>query len=177
MVTLRKLEPHDLPFLYQWENDSSAWAYGGTHNPLSRQDLRNYIESTTGDIYKDGQLRLIIEQTDTATSHTATSLPLTIGCLDLYDFDPRNLKACVGIYISHDCRQQGYALEALRLLDDYAFGFLYLNLLYAFVSEQNTASVALFSKAGYQPSTPIPHWTIEGNARLWWKSQDLRLET
>ncbi len=168
MLSLRKMDLHDLPLIYRWENDASAWADGVTHNPLSRQDLFNYINNTTGDIYKDGQLRLIVEQKNTP-SHPSSAL--AIGCLDLYDFDPRNLKAGVGIYVSPDSRQQGYAIEALRLLDDYAFGFLHLNLLYAFVSELNTASVALFSKAGYQPSTPIPHWTIEGNARLWWKTK------
>ena len=61
MIKLRKIEPDDLPFLYQWENDSRAWADGANHNPLSQQDLRDYIQSTTGDIYRDGQLRLIIE--------------------------------------------------------------------------------------------------------------------
>ncbi|MBQ2520315.1 MAG: ribosome small subunit-dependent GTPase A [Paludibacteraceae bacterium] len=61
MVHLRKLEPSDLPYLYLWENDASVWADGSNHNPLSQQDLRDYIASTTGDIYRDGQLRLIIE--------------------------------------------------------------------------------------------------------------------
>ena len=61
MIRLRKLEPSDLPFLYLWENDASSWADGANHNPLSQQDLRDYIDSTTGDIYKDGQLRLVIE--------------------------------------------------------------------------------------------------------------------
>ena len=60
MVRLRKLEPSDLPFLYRWENDAAVWADSDTHNPLSQQDLRSYIENTTGDIYRDGQLRLII---------------------------------------------------------------------------------------------------------------------
>ena len=60
IIKLRKLEPSDLPFLYQWENDASVWADGANHNPLSQQDLRDYLASTTGDIYKDGQLRLVI---------------------------------------------------------------------------------------------------------------------
>ena len=58
MIKLRKIEPNDLPFLYQWENDAASWADGANHNPLSQQDLRDYIASTTGDIYRDGQLRL-----------------------------------------------------------------------------------------------------------------------
>ena len=71
MIKLRKIEPNDLPFLYQWENDAASWADGANHNPLSQQDLRDYIASTTGDIYKDGQLRLIIEQI------TNDQLPIT----------------------------------------------------------------------------------------------------
>ena len=53
-LKLRKLEPSDLPFLYQWENDATMWADSDTHNPLSRHDLHQYIENTTGDIYRDG---------------------------------------------------------------------------------------------------------------------------
>ena len=65
MIRLRKIEPTDLPYLYRWENDASVWADGANHNPLSQQDLRAYIASTTGDIYRDGQLRLIIEERTT----------------------------------------------------------------------------------------------------------------
>ena len=68
MIKLRKIEPSDLPFLYQWENDALAWADGANHNPLSQQDLRDYIASTTGDIYKDGQLRLVISEAVTKQS-------------------------------------------------------------------------------------------------------------
>ena len=82
MIRLRKLEPSDLPFLYQWENDASAWADGSNHNPLSQQDLRAYIESTIGDIYRDGQLRLIIEERSTLNLQ-----PSTLGCIDLFDFE------------------------------------------------------------------------------------------
>ena len=76
-IHLRKIEPTDLPFLYLWENDTNVWKDGDTHNPLSQQDLRNYIASTTGDIYQDGQLSLIIE------SETKD----TLGCIDLYNLD------------------------------------------------------------------------------------------
>ena len=79
MINLRKIEPSDLPFLYQWENDATSWAEGDTHNPLSQQDLRDYIASTTGDIFRDGQLRLIIEKKPTANSHLRLYRPLRSG--------------------------------------------------------------------------------------------------
>lgn len=156
MIKLRKIEPTDLPFLYQWENDASAWADGANHNPLSQQDLRDYIESTTGDIYRDGQLRLIIEQDDQ-----------TLGCIDLFDFDPRNRRAALGMYIAPEYRGKGVGREALRLLEAYAFGHLNMRVLYAVISTKNTACTALYRSAGYTPSSPLPGWTLESDAIIW----------
>jgi len=163
MLRLRKLEPTDLPFLYQWENDASAWADGANHNPLSQQDLRNYIESTTGDIYRDGQLRLIIEE---------TSNPLTLGCIDLFDFDPRNRRAAIGMYIAPEHRGKGVGKEALRLLEQYAFGHLNLRVLYAVIATKNIACTTLYRNTGYT-SSPLPSWTLEDDANIWIKTKAL----
>ena len=154
-MKLRKIEPSDLPFLYQWENDASVWADGSNHNPLSQQDLRDYIASTTGDIYKDGQLRLIIED------------EATLGCIDLFDFDPRNRRAALGMYIAPEFRGKGVGKQALRLLEEYAFGFLHLRVLYAIISTKNTACTALYRNAGYTPSSPLQAWTLESDAVIW----------
>lgn len=153
MINLRKIEPKDLPFFYQWENDASAWADGSNHNPLSQQDLRTYIESTTGDIYRDGQLRLIIEE-DGAT----------MGCIDLFDFDPRNRRAAIGMYVAPEFRGKGVGKEALRLLEQYAFGFLHLRVLYAVIATKNIACTALYRNAGYTESSVLPGWTLESDA-------------
>lgn len=163
MIHLRKIEPSDLPFLYQWENDASVWSDGANHNPLSQQDLRDYIESTTGDIYKDGQLRLIIESVSPQDG-------LTIGCIDLFDFDPRNRRAAIGMYIAPEHRGKGVGREALKQLEDYAFGFLKLRVLYAVIATENTACTALYRNAGYQPSSPLQGWTLESDAVLWLKT-------
>ena len=153
MIALRKIEPSDLPFLYQWENDASAWADGSNHNPLSRQDLRDYIAATTGDIYKDGQLRLIIEKEG-----------VTMGCVDLFDLDPRNRKAAIGMYIAPEFRGRGVGKEALTQLESYAFDYLRLRVLYAIISTKNTACITLYRNAGYTLSTPLPGWTLESDA-------------
>ena len=163
MITLRKLEPTDIPFLYQWENDANAWPSSDNHNPLSQQDLRQYIESTTGDIYRDGQLREIICQ-DGAT----------VGCIDLYDLDVRNRKAGVGIYVAPNFRKQSIASEALRQLETYAFGFLNLRQVYAFTAIKNEDAVHLFEKAGYLPAARLTAWTLESDAILWQKLSDTK---
>ena len=161
-ISLRKIEPTDLPFLYQWENDASAWADGANHNPLSQQDLREYISSTTGDIYKDGQLRLVIQSVSPQDG-------LTIGCVDLFDFDPRNRRAAIGMYIAPQYRGQGIGREAVRLLEEYAFDFLHLRIIYAIISTSNTACSELYRQAGYTPSSVLPSWTLEADAVLWFK--------
>lgn len=159
MIKLRKIEPADLPFLYVWENDASVWADGANHNPLSQQDLRDYINSTTGDIYQDGQLRLIIEDEG-----------VTLGCIDLFDFDPRNRRAAIGMYIAPEARGKGVGKQSVRLLEEYAFGFLKLRVLYAIIATNNTACSALYRQAGYTPSSILKDWTCESDAVLWLKT-------
>ena len=177
-ILLRKIEPSDLPFLYQWENDAASWADGANHNPLSQQDLRDYIASTTGDIYRDGQLRLIIEQITNdqslITNITNDQSPIinaTIGCLDLFDFDPRNRRAAIGMYIAPEARGNGVGRQALEQLEQYAFGHLNLRVLYAVIATSNAPCSALFRSAGYTPSSPLSAWTLESDAILWLKTK------
>lgn len=160
MLRLRKIEPSDLPFLYQWENDATMWADSDTHNPLSRHDLHQYIENTTGDIYRDGQLRLIIESSEAGI----------MGCIDLFDFDARNRKAAIGMYIAPEARGKGVGKQAVEQLLDYAFGFLHLRMIYAIISVHNHPCSRIYEQMGFIPSSPLKDWTLEGDAILWQKS-------
>lgn len=156
MIRLRKIEPSDLPYLYRWENDPAAWPMGDVHNPLSQQDLREYIASSTGDCFRDGQLRLMIMTEEGAT----------IGCVDLFDLDCRNRKAALGIYVDPAVRRRGVACEALAAVQNLAFSQLGLRLLYAYVSLTNAPALALFRRQNYQAISPVPSWTLEGDAVL-----------
>ena len=158
MIRLRKIEPTDIPYLYQWENDAQMWADSDTHNPLSQYDLREYIASSTGDIYKDGQLRLMIDDEGS-----------TMGCIDLFDFDPRNRKAAIGMYIAPHARGKGIGKEAVKLLEEYAFGFLRLRMIYAIIATKNVACSSIYKKEGYTPSSILHAWTLEDDAILWQK--------
>ena len=136
-MRLRAIEISDLPYLYRWENDASVWADGDTHNPLSHKLLREYVESSTGDLYKDGQLRLMIADDSDAEQHS-------IGCIDLFDLDVRSRRAAIGMYIAPEERGKGYGRKALLQLVKYAFGFLGLAQLYIVVGIDNQACIRLF---------------------------------
>lgn len=151
-MILRALEIADLPFLYQWENDASAWVDGDTHNPLSSKLLHDYITSSTGDIYKDGQLRLVLDDNGAP-----------IGCVDLFDFDPRSRKAAIGMYISPIARGKGLGKEAVRLLEEYAIGFLHLHMLYAIINVKNTACRAIYEQAGFMKAGTLRDWILRND--------------
>ena len=167
-LKLRKIEPSDLPFLYLWENDATMWADSDTHNPLSRHDLHQYIENTTGDIYRDGQLRLIIEESQLSTFNSQLSTKI-VGCIDLFDFDARNRKAAIGMYIAPHARGNGVGKQAVQLLLDYAFGHLQLRMLYAIISVHNTPCSHIYEQMGFTASSVLQDWTLEGDAILWQK--------
>lgn len=138
---LRALEPTDLDFLFQVENDESLWHLSNTVVPFSRFLLSKYLKNSHKDIFEIKQLRLVICK---VSNHK------TLGFIDLFDFDAKNKKVGVGIVIkSKKDRQKGYAFEVLTMLCNYAFTHLSLHQVYANILEDNTASIQLFEKAGF----------------------------
>ncbi len=152
-IRLRAPEPEDLDLLYIWENDTTLWEYGAYYTPFSRFDLKQYLIENKHDIFSDKQLRLMI--VDKATK-------AVVGAVDIYDFEPRHRRAEVGILIDSNHRGRGFGLTALKLLEDYAFGFLNLNQLYAIIPESNKKSIDLFTKAGYIHSGNLNEWLSTG---------------
>jgi len=148
-IRLRALEPEDLEFLYKWENDTTLWEYGNTLTPFSKFVLRQYLENATLDIFEARQIRLIIED-------KATNKP--VGTIDLYDFEPYHNRAGIGILIDESFQQRSYATQAMELMKDYAFDFLKLDQLYAFIPMMNVPSIHLFRKCGFDESGLLKNW-------------------
>lgn len=139
-IYLRALEPEDLEFLYELENNASIWEISGTTTPYSKHVLKLYLENAHKDIYEAKQLRLSICAKDEKV----------VGLIDLFDFDPKNRRVGVGIIVLKDKnRNKGIGAEALSLLSDYAFKSLDVKQLYANVMIDNAASVHLFEKSGF----------------------------
>lgn len=139
-IYLRALENKDIEFLYQLENNTSIWEISGTTTPYSKDVLQAYLDNAHRDIYDVKQLRLCI----------CTTENMVIGLIDLFDFDPKNRRAGIGIVIlTPDDRNKGIGSEALTLLSEYAFSTLDLHQLFANVMEDNEASIHLFQKLGF----------------------------
>ncbi len=153
LVGLRAIEPKDIDLMHQWENDIEVWHVSGTTSPFSKYTIEQYIESCRRDIYSNKQLRLAIELSDASKK--------TIGYIDIYDFDPHNQKAGVGILVGDKGeRKKNYGKEALALLIKYAFNILNLRQLYCHVHESNHSSIHLFSGAGFRQTGILQDWII-----------------
>lgn len=99
-----------------------------------------------------------------------------IGCVDLYNYDPVNKRAAVGIMVATEYRRQGYALAMLQKLEElfsvqcatqdsgsqlnteHSTLNTGIHCLYADIAAANTASLALFKKAGYVQCGHFKEW-------------------
>jgi len=140
-IYLRALEPEDLSFLHTIENDESIWEISNTQTPYSQFILKQYLANAHKDIFEVKQLRLVISNYEDKA----------VGMIDLFDFDFKNHRAGIGILVQDiEDRQQGFGKEALQLLIDYSFTHLNLHQLYCNISEDNQASIQLFSNQGFE---------------------------
>ena len=164
-IYLRAIEPEDLDFLYELENNTDLWEISGTLAPYSRHVLKQYLENAHRDIFEAKQLRLCICSKD----HKL------LGLIDLFDFDPKNKRAGVGLVVLESAnRDHGYGSQALELVCNYAFNTLDLRQLYAHVGEQNAPSIHLFTKLGFRKAGLLEDWTRYGTAfRNVWLFQKL----
>ena len=154
-VMLRALEPGDLELLYRWENDTEIWNISETLSPVSRFILKRYLENAHKDIFATRQLRMMIQLTDNDQP---------VGTIDLFDFDHFHKRAAVGILIAEKSeRRKGYAREALELLKSYCFDVLKLHQLFCSITVDNTSSLELFRKAGFQVSGTRKEWNWTGD--------------
>lgn len=149
-IYLRALEPEDLDFVYAIENDESIWHVSNTQTPYSKFLIHQYLENAYQDIYEAKQLRLAICAHETNEA---------IGLIDLFEFDPKNNRAGVGLVIQNENdRVKGIGSEALSLIIDYAFVQLQLHQLFANIGTENEISIALFSKFGFQKIGVKKQW-------------------
>lgn len=151
-IRLRAMEPEDLDLLYDIENDTKLWDVGVTNVPYSRFVLHDYIARSSSDIYTDRQVRLMVENAEREV----------VGMVDMVNFDPRHMRAEIGIVIACAHRRRGYASAALEKVAEYARSVLHLHQLYIVADNGNKASVGLFGKMGYRITAELKDWLYDG---------------
>ena len=162
---LRALEPEDLEAMYGWENDTTAWQVSGSVAPFSRHILSRLIDEQAFDIYATRQMRLVIESREVAGA-VAGGCAEAVGAVDLFEFDPQNRRAGVGIIISPEYRRRGLALDALLTLETYVREVLHMHQLWCSVGANNQASLALFRRAGYTECGCRKEWILTSSGAV-----------
>ena len=144
---LRTLEPGDTDWLMKWENDPSHWSVSGTTVPFSRATLQTLCDGHQ-DLHTAGQLRWVIEE-----------MGKPVGAVDLYDHSGLHQRAGVGILVDATHRGQGTGGRALQIAVRHAQEVLLLKCLHAEIHAENSASLQLFSSAGFQEVGRFEDWT------------------
>ena len=145
------MEPEDLDLLYQIENDKNLWGVGATNVPYSRYVLHDYVANSSGDIYTDKQVRLMVD-----------CQQQTIGIVDLINFSPKHCRAEVGMVLMPSYRGKGLGEPILRELAQYAKTVLHLHQLYAVIGVDNAPAIHLFEKIGYSAGRVLTDWLFDG---------------
>ena len=154
MVSLRMAEPNDANDIYRWENDMQVWRDSETRVPFSMHQIEEFLLNNN-DLISARQLRFIVEDSKTNVS---------VGCIDIYDYDEFNSRAGFGILIDENYRGKGYAKNAIALLLEYCFKTLLLNQIYTLVLATNIESMFLFESLDFERCGVRKQWykTSEG---------------
>jgi diamine N-acetyltransferase len=152
-ISLRALEPEDLDFLFQVENDETFWELSNTQTPFSKYILKQYIENANQDIYEIKQFRFVICNNENTQ----------IGMIDLFEFDPKNKRIGVGLLILNKFQNQGLGSEALKLIINYAFESLNVHQIFANISSNNKNSISLFKKFNFAEVGVKKDWNFNNN--------------
>lgn len=150
-IYLRALEPEDLDFIYEVENNEEFWEISATRVPYSRFLIKKYLQNSHRDIFDVKQLRLMICNKENER----------VGLIDVFDLEPKDRRAALGILISDkENRGKGYGAEVLELISSYCFTHLGLHQLYANVNAENLGSIKLFEKSNYKKVGLKKDWIL-----------------
>lgn len=139
-IYLRSLQPTDFDKIFAWENNPENWRVSGTNEHFSKKEIEEFVKSEQ-DILLSKQVRLMI---------CSSSSNEAIGAVDLFEYDPKNQRAGIGILIEAAQRKNGFAFEALMLASNYSLNEIGIRNLFATIFIDNEASILLFEKAGFK---------------------------
>lgn len=129
-VRLRHPEPYDIEAMACWDD-------------VSQTEMEAFVVSYNPDIASDGQLRIIV-------ADRTTDRP--IGCIDLFDYDPKKQRASIGYFIDPELRRQGLGAEAMRLFLKKVAPEIPLAHIDGKIADNNMPSRLLARSLGFRPT-------------------------
>jgi diamine N-acetyltransferase len=150
-ITLRAIEPSDVDFLFDIENDASLWKVSGTTIPFSRKTLLDYANSFH-DLVVQKQFRFVICNNGN-----------TVGLIDLFDYDPINRRCGIGIIVDKDSQNKQIAFNAIRILIDHSKNNLNLKQVHCSIHASNAKSIDLFTKLNFNQVGRRIDWYLHDN--------------
>ncbi len=111
------------------------------------------LKAMQGDTLSSGELKLY--------GFSENDVP--VGCIELYNYDPVNRRAAVGIVISNEYRHQGYGKAMVSALTDFCRQNTSLHQVFADIAATNAASLHIFQNAGYQHCATLKDWVVRGD--------------
>lgn len=150
-IRLRAVELEDVELLYQWENDQTLFQFGNPATPYSRYQLKKFIETSTGDLYTDLQMRLIIEG-------TVNNQFIPVGLIDAFEFDPFHQRAGLGIMVHSNYRKKGFAKQAISVFTNYLFTQWHLHQVTVSIAANNEPCIKLFENSNFLKTGTKKDW-------------------
>ena len=151
-IKLRAMEPTDVDAIFVLENCEDIARASWNNAPVSHHQLVNYAYSYSSDMFRDGELRLVVE----ASGRFA-------GTVDITDIDAANGHALIGVAIVAELRRQGIGRAAVGLAAAYCLN-AGLHQLCAIVARDNAPSLALFASAGFSANGRLRSWLRRGKS-------------
>jgi len=140
-IRLRQLAEGDTDDMHAVYSDDVAMAYWSNTPTKTIAETRQLVRRDV-EAQKNGRaLFWAIEWKETGA---------VIGKCTLWQYDENNQRAEVGYILNRQYWRKGLMSEALAAMTDYAFSGLGLHRLEADTDANNTASLALLEKLGYQ---------------------------
>lgn len=141
-IRLRAIERNDLPRFVEWLNDPEVMQGIAIYRPLSEIDEEKWFE---GVLSGDPDTRpFVIEVHKPDDEWTA------IGNCGFHVIDWRSRSAELGIFIGDKSYwNQGYGIEATRVLTDYGFNTLNMHRIYLRVFAFNQRAIHIYEKIGF----------------------------
>ena len=138
-VYIRPIVKSDIEKLNSWKNNLQIFKFlGGGFRPVSIDQQEKWIEKI---IDLTGNDRRFIISTNDDKS---------VGMVGLYDIDWISRSCEIGVYVGEQSMQgNGYASEACKLIERYAFDILNIRKIKLKVVSENFKALNMWKKLGY----------------------------